>query len=168
MKLELLGGWGFAVCDGSFKDDTGTAAWIIEGADSNTQLVGSWYTPSHGDDHSSFRSKLAGIVGVLNTLSFWPPTQTAPFRLACDGLSVVTRILSHKPIEPMEPHADLLGAACTLLQSCRYNVDLIFVCGHQDTGTPMVLARDAWLNVEADALAKDKASTPHAGLECYK
>jgi len=68
----------------------------------------------------------------------------------------------------MELHANLLGTTRTLLQSCGYKVKLIFVRGHQDTRIPMVLAQDAWLNIEADALAKDKASTPHVGPECYK
>jgi len=68
----------------------------------------------------------------------------------------------------MEPHADLLCAAQALLHSCRYTVELVFVCGHQDSGIPMVLARDAWLNIEADALAKAKVSIPHSGPMCYK
>jgi len=68
----------------------------------------------------------------------------------------------------MEPHADLLCAAQALLHSCGYKVELAFVCRHQDSGIPMVLAWDAWLNIEADVLAKDKASTPHLGPACYK
>jgi len=47
-------------------------------------------------------------------------------------------------------------------------VELAFVRGHQDTGVPTVLSRDAWLNVEADALAKTTVATPHIGLVHYK
>jgi len=164
----LSGGLGFAVSDGSYKDKAGVAAWIIEGPDSTNRIVGSWHTLGHKEDHSSFRSKLTGIIGVLHTISFWTPPHETTFRLACDGLSVVTRLLSAKPIDPMEPHADLLCAAQVLLHSCRYKVDLVFVHSHQDSGLPMVLAHDAWLNIEADALAKVTVSIPFTGPMCYK
>ncbi len=68
----------------------------------------------------------------------------------------------------MEPHADLLGAAQSLLQSCGYKVELMFVRGHQDNGQPTVLTRDAWLNVEADHLVKQKNTQPHIGPRYYK
>jgi len=35
-------------------------------------------------------------------------------------------------------------------------------------GCPTVLTRDAWLNVEADALAKQKTTHPHTGPLAYK
>jgi len=108
----LTQGWGYAVSDSSFKDDNGLAAWIIEGHNSTQQLVGQVRTPGHPVDHSSFRSEVAGIVGVLYTLTFWPPCSGKPdLQLACDGLSVVKRLTNQKPIEPTEPHADILLAA---------------------------------------------------------
>jgi len=73
-----------------------------------------------------------------------------------------------KPIEPTEPHADLLIVAKELLSSCGYQVELVFVCGHQDHGHPMTLSRDTWPNVEANLLAKQKASIPHMGPIYYK
>jgi len=89
----LSNGDGYAVCDGSFKDGNGAAAWIIKGTDSQTRLCRQWYTPGHSDDHSAFRSKLAGLVGVLYSLTFWLPTTTKPLlRIACDGLSVISRL----------------------------------------------------------------------------
>jgi len=108
----LTQGWGYAVSDGSFKDNNGSAAWIIEGHNSTQRLVGQVRTLGHPGDHSSFRSKVAGIIGVLYTLTFWPPCSGKPdLRLACDGLSVVKRLTNQKPIEPTEPHADILLAA---------------------------------------------------------
>jgi len=62
----------------------------------------------------------------------------------------------------------MLGAAHALLSSCGFTVDLTFVKGHQDTGVPTVLTRDAWLNVEADTLAKSIVSIPHTRPTHYK
>jgi len=165
----LTHGHGYAVSHGSYKDDRGSVAWIIEGPDSSLRLVGKTYTPGHPGNHSSFRSEVAGIVGVLHTLTFWVPhLAKPPFRLACDGLSVVHRLNNQKPIEPTEPHADLLLAAHNLILESAYNIHLVFVKGHQDTGFPTVLTQDAWLNVEVDLLAKTKLAEPHAGPDRYR
>jgi len=56
----------------------------------------------------------------------------------------------------------------SLLHGSRYQVTLKFVCRHQDMGNPMVLTRDAWLNVEVDLLAKTKVIQPHQGPQYYK
>jgi len=167
--VVLSQGHSYAVSDGSFKDAASAAAWIIEGSNSALQLTGQWHMPGPPDSHSSFHSKVAGIVGVLYMLSFWPLTSvTPPFRIACDGLSAVSGLQMTCPIDPMEPHADLLMAAQTLLTTNKYRVELVFVCGHQDTRQPMVLTQDAWLNIKADLLAKDKVSVSFMGPSHFK
>jgi len=169
MQATLSQGHGYAVSDSSFKDEAGSAAWIIKGLNSEVQLRGQWYTPGHTDNHSSFQSKLAGIVGVLYTLTFWPLWMAMPnFQLACDSLSVITWLQALQPINPIEPHANLLEAARHLIQICGYHIELVFVRGHQNTGQPMVLTHNAWLNVKVDQLAKQKVIIPHTGLLVYK
>jgi len=166
---QLSEGLGYAISDGSFKAESGAAAWLIEGSNATPRLVGSWHTPGDASDHSSFRSEVAGILGVLYLLTYFPPTSPTPtFRLACDGLSVVNRLQNPRPIEPTKPHADILIAAKNLLGSSMYKINLIFVHGHQDTGYPIALTRDAWLNVEADSLAKETVNIPFVSPDFYK
>jgi len=74
MMEALSKGSGYAVSDGSFKDAARVAAWIIKGPTSELRLTSQWQTPGPPKGHSLFCSKVAGIVGVLYTLSFWPPT----------------------------------------------------------------------------------------------
>jgi len=88
--------------------------------------------------------------------------------VACDGLLVINRLVSSRPIEASEPHFDLLSAARNLLVESAYEVHLVFVRGHQDSGIPTVLSRDAWLNIEADILAKSTNSLPHIGPLSYR
>jgi len=166
---QLSEGLGYAVSDGLFKAESGAAAWLIEGSKATPRLVGRWHTPGEASDHSSFRSEVAGILGVLYSLTYFAPTSPKPaFRLACDGLSVVKRLQNPRPIEPTEPHADILVAAKNLLGSSMYTIKLIFVRGHQDTGYPTDLTRDAWLNVEADSLAKEMVNIPFVSPVFYK
>jgi len=54
------------------------------------------------------------------------------------------------------------------MQTSNYKIDLAFVQGHQDTSQAMALTRDTWLNIEADLLAKTKASKPYLGPLVYK
>jgi len=165
----LSQGLGYVVSDRSFKDDRGMAAWIIKGTTSNLWLTGQWHMPGQPSDHSLFHSEVAGIVGILYTLTFWPPkSNKPPFHLVCDKLSVITHLTTLQPIDLTEPHMDLLVAACNLINQSEYLVQIMFVCGHQDMGNPTVLSRDMWLNVEGDQLAKHKTSLPHIGPLYYK
>jgi len=90
---KLSQGQGYAVSDGSFKDELGALAWIIEGPNSALCLMGHWHTLGSMSDHSSFWSELAGILGILYILTFFPPTKEKPsFCLACNGLSVISHL----------------------------------------------------------------------------
>jgi len=81
---------------------------------------------------------------------------------------VVNRLNNPKPIEPTKPHADILAAVRNLISNSAYNAHLAFVKGHQDTGYPTVLTRDAWLNIKADLLAKNKLAQPFVSPARYR
>jgi len=54
------------------------------------------------------------------------------------------------------------------MQTSNYKIELAFVRWHQDTGQVTALTRDAWLNIEADLMAKTKASNSYSGPLIYK
>jgi hypothetical protein len=58
-------GIAIAVCDGSFKDEFGTAAYVLEGETSTNRIVVVLVTPGTDDNQSSYRSELSGIFGVV-------------------------------------------------------------------------------------------------------
>jgi len=80
---------------------------------------------------------------------------------------VISRLTNDKPIKATRPHTDLLMAARELMASCGYKIELMFVQGHQDDGKPTALSREAWLNIKADLITKQKALTQHMGPICY-
>jgi len=64
-------GTAIAVSDGSYKDEFGTSALVLEGADSTNRILAANAVVGHQEDQSSFRSKLAGIYGfvvLVNTI----------------------------------------------------------------------------------------------------
>jgi len=92
LTREVIQGRGYAVSNGSFKTHQGAAAWIIEGSSSANRVIGECFAPGTDDDHSSFRSKLAGIYTCPLFIyhCFQHSLQTKPpFYLACDGKSVL-------------------------------------------------------------------------------
>ena len=54
-----------AVCDGSYKEAFGTAAYVVEGATMAKRMVVVLVTPGEPSDQSSYRSELAGLFGVV-------------------------------------------------------------------------------------------------------
>jgi len=91
---DIQAGNSFSVSDSSFQVGRGTAAWIIEGKTNENQLLEKCLSSGNDNGHSSFQSKLAGIYTILFTLYMLLPTTTAimPFRLACNGKSVLMQL----------------------------------------------------------------------------
>jgi len=163
-------GYSFAVSDGSFKSQQGAAAWIIEGYSSTNWVIGKCLAPGHGEDHSSFCSKLAGIYSCLLFLKYCfqhKLTHKPAFQLACDGKSVLHRLWNTQMMSPSKPHYDLLSGTHHLLTDCSYLVHLEYIKGHQDNGVTTVLTWAATLNIEVDLLAKDKLARYADGPRVY-
>jgi len=138
-KLQLLledihNGNGYAVSDGSFRAGRGAAAWIIEGRTNHNRIVRKCFSPSSDDGHSSFHSKLAGVYTMLFTISTLIQQKTDPtiLRIACDGKSVLQRLMKNHITDPAEAHADLLSATRHLVHNSNLSVILQHVKGHQD------------------------------------
>jgi len=152
-------GTALAVSDGSFKEGRGAAAWTIEGRMANNKITGACLVPGTAEDHSAFRSELMGILGVLLTahhiLMDYSQVQ-GTLQVCCDGKSALSLAASDYPILITEPHADLLSAIRKVRDGLKCRIVFKHVRGHQDSGLATVLERDATLNVEMDARAKEK------------
>jgi len=155
LSCNLSQGFGFSVSDRSYHPGHGTAAWIIEGCNHNNQVIIKMITPGAGSDHSAFCSELCGLLCILVTLTHIPLETSQPqCHVACDGKSVLLRIQSRYVPNPKEPHADLILACQHWIQHCPYQLEWAHVKGQQDGKMITALHRDAWLNIEADALAQ--------------
>ena len=63
-------GVAITICDGSFKDEFGMAAYVLEGETSTNRIVVVLVTPGTDDDQSSYCSKLSGLFGVVVMVHF--------------------------------------------------------------------------------------------------
>ena len=56
------------VSDGSFKDNHGTAAWVIENAKGTERIVALIHVPGYPVDQSAYRSEVAGLYGMVRVI----------------------------------------------------------------------------------------------------
>lgn len=69
IALALSAGRAVAVCDGSYKDEKGSSALVLEGASPEGRFLGTDFPPGPRSSQNSYRSKLAGIYGIITKVS---------------------------------------------------------------------------------------------------
>jgi len=152
----ITSGSTLAVSDGSFQNHCGSCAWIIEGNQSEDQIEGSMLTPGCPGDHSSFQSEAAGVYSILLTMWYFLKDylMSGVLMVACDGRLAFDRLQSKKSIDPFAACADLLWACKNIQEQMACKIKFLHIKGHQDNGHPMVLLREALLNIESNLAVK--------------
>jgi hypothetical protein len=155
----LKKGEAIAVCDGSYKDEKGASAWVLEGATDSNRIKGYNQVPGATTDQSPYRSELAGLLGTVTMITeiykFHHLTE-GQITVACDNISALnlafdtTQIITSK-----HPDHDLLFAIRHKLQQSKLRWNHTHVRGHQDDKKlEQDLNRLELLNIEMDKLAK--------------
>jgi hypothetical protein len=138
--------------DGSFKDIIGTSAFTILNP-GNSSILGLNITPGHPDDQSAYRSELAGlfaIVQIVNLLCSWANIVHG----GCDGLSALNKAFNSWPLEPADPHFDMLSSLHSMLAESPLQWKTRHIEGHQDDNPQASLDFWAVQNIKMDNLAK--------------
>ncbi len=147
------------MCDGSYKDQFGTAAFAIQYDNSKeNRITGAHVTPGHSDDLNSYRSELGGILAIVvvtEAIATFYDIQNGIIELGCDCKSGITAIFEHEYDTPKQPHHDLIHDIRMKISNSRITWKFRHVRGHQDKHLSYQLL-DKWgqLNVEMDSLAK--------------
>ena len=105
-----------AVCDGSYKEGFGTAAYVLEGSTSHNRLVAVNVVPGLTMDQSSYRSELAGLYGIIAMVQLiceqYMVTSGA-IEVGCDSSSALNHVFSsghHVAVSVKQADYDLLSA----------------------------------------------------------
>jgi hypothetical protein len=159
LATAIKEGDAIAISNGSFRDQYGTAAWVLEGSNSNGRIVGAVIAPGTAKDQSAYRSELVGIYSILlcvkKLCNFFHITQGC-IELGCDGQSALDKAFNHVALIKIEDsNYDLLFAIRTLWAYSPLTWKFCHVKGHQDDHSPQEhLDRWARLNIEMDKRAK--------------
>jgi len=68
LLTAIAQGKAIAVSDGSFMEQSGVAAWTIEGTTARHCIVGTGITPGKRKDQSAYWSKFFGLWGIIQSL----------------------------------------------------------------------------------------------------
>jgi hypothetical protein len=159
MANAILQGTAIAVCDGSYKDQFGTAGFVLQdGSDTDTRITGAHVTPGHPDEINPYRSELGGILAIVvvtEAIATLHNIQEGTIELGCDCQSGITAIFEHTYDTPKQPHHDLIHEIRQKIAASRLTWKSRHVRGHQDQHISYEML-DIWgqLNVEMDSLAK--------------
>ena len=158
--LGIKQGTVVCVSDGSFKEECGTASWIIEDGDGTQRIQGKVAVPGYASDQSAYRSELAGlyaIVYVIETLVGVYGLSKGEVIVGCDGISALQEaIYNNKTATSAQQHFDLISGMQGYITESKVVYKPLHIKGHQDKDTPIGdLDRMAILNIECDAYAKE-------------
>ena len=149
-----------AVSDGSFKQQHGTASWILQGNDDYGEMCDQCVVPGHPDDQSAYRSELTGLYAMLIAVKMicqFHDIQEGTVTMACDGQSALNKAkFAYEAASPEQPQYDLIGAIWKLREESPITWKFHWVKGHQDDKKKTSFL-DRWesLNVRMDTLAKE-------------
>jgi hypothetical protein len=163
-------GQAVAVSDGSYKDAFGTAAYVLEGVNSDNRLVVVLISPGTPDDQTSHRSELAGLFGIVVMVNLvcehFEITEGA-VEVGCDSQNALRHVFGQGAgfeAKIKDVDYDLRSAIRKLLEKSPIQWKWRHVAGHQDDDGIEELDRWAALNIEMDSLAKvywsDMCNTP--------
>jgi len=158
LASAIMRGKAVAVSDGSFKEEFGTSAWIIQGADAAGEARGVNVVPGSPTDQSAYRSELAGLHGIVsyvNQLCEYHDITEGSVGVGCDGIAALRAVFEPRFIHCRVKHFDLITSIRRLVQNSPVKWLHRHVRGHQDEKRPPE-SLDRWerLNVEADHRAK--------------
>jgi hypothetical protein len=149
-----------AVCDRSFKDAFGTAAYVLEGATMAKRMVVVLVTPGEPSDQSPYRSKLSGLFGVVTMVHIiceqFKITSGA-IEVGCDCKSALRHVFGKGPgfeAGMKDPDYNLQSVIRKMLANSLITWKWRHIEGHQDDDGIEDLDRWATLNIEMDNLAK--------------
>ena len=160
LAMAIITGQATAVSDGSYKSSLGTSAFILRGAQRKLGFMGTNVVPGNPEDHSSYRSELAGISGILAVTSCICKKYSVDegqITVALDGEQALLKASSLWPLSPTDTDFDLLSDIRRKIEKLPIKINWHWIEGHQDDDTPYhllpPLAKD---NVLADGLAKNR------------
>ena len=154
-------GTAVGVSDGSYKEASGTAAWVLEDSTGEQSIVGRLISPGFASDQSAYRSEISGIYGMVAMVegiaSVWQ-LKEGKITLGCDGIQAGLQSLDviNRKIVCTQQSFDLLSGIRGYLRDSNITYIYKHIKGHQDENKKLS-ELDYWemLNVEMDMLAKD-------------
>ena len=159
--MDISTGKAVGVSDGSFKDEAGTAAWIIENELETQRIMGTVVVPGYGSDQSAYRSEIAGLYATALVVEIikevWGLTKGG-ILMGCDGIEALNQSLNIQKNMTVchQQQFDILSGIQGYVRTSNIEYLPFHVKGHQDSKKKLKdFNRLELMNVEVDLYAKD-------------
>ena len=159
--MDIATGKAVGVSDGSFKDEAGTAAWIIENELGTQRIMGTVVVPGYGSDQSAYRSEIAGLYAMVLVVEMikevWGLSKGG-ILMGCDGIEALNQSLNIQKNMTVchQQQFDILSGIQGYVRTSNIEYLPFHVKGHQDSKKKLEdLNRLELMNVEVDLYAKD-------------
>jgi hypothetical protein len=111
----IIRGNAIAVCDGSYKDHFGTAAFVLQNRNNQTsRVLGAHVSPGHPDNinpyHHSELGSIHAIVIVTEAIATFHDINEGIIEIGCDCQSGLIAVFEHVYDTPKQPHHDIIHA----------------------------------------------------------
>ena len=149
-----------AVCDGSYREGHGTAAFVIWGDNSNKTIRGENVTPGAREEQCAYRSEMGGVAGILTMLELVCKQfalQDGHVTIGLDCESAIKRLTNTTPPQAHDSHYDLALDCHKRIAALPCKVTFRWIQGHQDDkNIGHLRALDWWANqnISMDQRAK--------------
>jgi hypothetical protein len=148
-----------ALSDGSFKDQFGMAAIVIEAANFQHNIIAVNIVPGPPAVQSPFHSELAGLFGqviLVNKICATYNVTYGSIESGCNGKVALEQLSPiDEQVDTNGQQFDLISAAVrSALRQSPITWSFRHVKGHQDEDLEVKLDRWACLNIQMDNLAK--------------
>jgi hypothetical protein len=151
-KTDLLGiavdikeGKGVVVSNGSFKDQNGTAAVVIEGTKAGRRVTSSVIVSGGSSKQCAYRSEVARILAALqmvNTVAQFYGIEEGKCIMGCDGQSALYQFFQKRQNSEDIPHFDVIAAAKAEVPQLPIRKNNIF----QDTSPYIrLIGKQCWM-----------------------
>ena len=176
---DIAKGTAVGVSDGSFKDEAGTAAWIIENERGTQRIMGKTIVPGYASDQSAYRSEIAGIYSMVLIVEMIKEVWKLKYGgilICCDGKDALNQAVNVDEINISckQQQFDLLSGVQGYIRQSPIIYLPYHVKGHQDKNVKLEdLGRIPLLNIECDLYAKGYwdqryGHIPHDQRRCYQ
>ena len=157
---DIEEGKAVAVSDGSFKEEFGTACWIIENELGTERIIGLIDIPGSKKDHDAYRSELGGLYGIVTAVDILveiSKLKEGGIEIGCDGMSALNRAfwVDKDDISSKQAHYDMISGIQGMTNDSKIQYSTRHIKGHQDDIAEADLDKWAILNIECDLRAKE-------------
>jgi hypothetical protein len=155
VAIDITQGEGIVVSDGSYKDNYGTAAVILEGAKAGKSIQTAVIVPGSPSVQCAYRSEAAGILAAVQMAEAVVLFHNLPqgqCTMGCDGLAALRKsFYKSVGLQVNIPHYDIIGTTRQEIQRSRIQWSYKHIPGHQ---TIFPLDRKAAMNDKMDQSCK--------------